>query len=151
MNKTLKNLSIGVAAVVLSSSALPSFAADMSPVGRWQTIDDATGKPKSIVEISDTGGELQGKVVELLNPSKPNPTCDNCDGDRKGKPIQGMTILWGVKKDGDSWGGGKILDPEKGKVYGATLTPEAGGQKLQVRGYLGISMLGRTQEWNKVQ
>ena len=138
------------AALLLSALALPAFAADATPVGRWQTIDDATGKPKSIVEISDAGGGvLEGKVVELLNPSKPNPTCDNCEGERKGKPIQGMTILWGVKKDGDSWDGGKILDPEKGKVYGAKLTPQADGQKLQVRGFIGVSMLGRTQEWIK--
>lgn len=150
MKITNRTLSAGFAAVLLSSLAVPSFAAGESPVGRWQTIDDATGKPKSVVEISDNGsGELQGKVVQLLNPSKPNPTCDNCEGERKGKPIQGMTILWGVRKDGDSWDGGKILDPEKGKIYGAKLTPEAGGQKLQVRGYMGVSMLGRTQEWVK--
>jgi uncharacterized protein (DUF2147 family) len=139
----------GLAVLLLSSMALPAFAAADSPVGRWQTIDDETGKPKSIVEITDNGGELQGKVIKLLNPSKPNPTCDKCEGDRKGQPIEGMTILWGIHQNGDVWDGGKIIDPEKGKIYGAKLTPEAGGQKLQVRGYLGISMLGRTQEWIK--
>lgn len=138
-----------VGALMLTSLSLPALAATSSPVGRWQTIDDATGKPKSIVEITDNGDELQGKVIKLLNPSKPNPTCDKCEGERKDQPIEGMTILWGIKQDGDSWGGGKIIDPEKGKVYGAKLTPQADGSKLQVRGYMGISALGRTQEWVK--
>ncbi len=145
----MRKTNYGLAALLLSCLALPALAATDSPVGRWQTIDDETGKPKSIVEITDNGGELQGKVVKLINPSKPNPTCDKCEGERQGKPIEGMTILWGIRKDGDSWGGGKIIYPEKGKVYGAKLTPSAGGEKLQVRGYMGISMLGRTQEWVK--
>jgi uncharacterized protein (DUF2147 family) len=147
VTRSLKTMTL--AALALGASSV--FAAGESPVGRWQTIDDETGKPKSIVEIKEVNGELQGSVVELINPSKPNPTCEKCEGDRKDKPIQGMTILWGVKKDGDSWGDGKILDPQKGKVYGAKLEPEAGGQKLKVRGYLGVSALGRTQEWVRAQ
>lgn len=146
-SRSLKTMTI--AALALGASSV--FAASESPVGRWQTIDDETGKPKSIVEIKEVNGELQGSVVELINPSKPNPTCEKCEGDRKDKPIQGMTILWGVKKTGDSWGDGKILDPQKGKIYGAKLETEAGGQKLKVRGYMGVSMLGRTQEWARAQ
>ena len=147
VTRSLKTMTL--AALALGASSV--FAAGESPVGRWQTIDDETGKPKSIVEIKEVNGELQGSVVELINPSKPNPTCEKCEGDRKDKPIQGMTILWGVKKDGNGWGDGKILDPQKGKVYGAKLEPEAGGQKLKVRGYLGVSALGRTQEWVRAQ
>lgn len=147
VTRSLKTMTL--AALALGASSV--FAAGESPVGRWQTIDDETGKPKSIVEIKEVNGELQGSVVELINPSKPNPTCEKCEGDRKDKPIQGMTILWGVKKDGNGWGDGKILDPQKGKVYGAKLEPEAGGQKLKVRGYLGVAALGRTQEWVRAQ
>lgn len=147
VTRSLKTMTL--AALALGASSV--FAAGESPVGRWQTIDDETGKPKSIVEIKEVNGELQGSVVELINPSKPNPTCEKCEGDRKDKPIQGMTILWGIKKDGNGWGDGKILDPQKGKVYGAKLEPEAGGQKLKVRGYLGVSALGRTQEWVRAQ
>ena len=145
----MKTVLARAGAVLLAAAVtLPAFAAS-SPVGRWQTIDDKTGKPKSIVEITDSGGELKGKVVKLLNPSRPNPTCDKCDGELKDKPIEGMTILWGVKKTGDNWGGGKIIDPENGKTYGVNLTPEADGSKLKVRGYIGFSALGRTQEWVK--
>ena len=74
-----------------------------------------------------------------------------CDGDRKGKPVNGMTILWGLKKDGDSWANGKILDPHNGKVYSAKMKLVEGGRKLEVRGFLGVSLLGRTQVWERQQ
>jgi uncharacterized protein (DUF2147 family) len=136
--------------------ALPLMAASMlaqaseSPVGRWTTIDDDTGKPKSIVEIEQAAnGTLSGKVVEILQSDHgPHPTCDKCDGERKGKPIEGMTILWGLKPDGSLvWGGGSVLDPAKGKTYKAKITLTNGGKKLQMRGYIGIEALGRTQTW----
>src|SRR5690606_6017839 len=117
-----------------------------TPVGRWTTIDDSTGKPKSIVEIEQAAnGTLTGKVVEILQSDKgPNPVCDKCDGERKGKPIKGMTILWGLKPDGAQvWDGGSILDPAKGKTYKAKITLTDGGKKLQMRGYIGIEALGR--------
>ncbi len=143
--KTTPRFLIGL---MLASAALPALAA-AAPTGRWQTIDDATGKPKAIVEITQTGEELSGRIVKLLNPSRPNPTCDKCDGERKGKPIEGMVILSGLKENKGVWTDGKILDPEKGKVYGAKLTPAADGKSLDVRGYLGFSALGRTQKWIK--
>ncbi len=141
-----KALSVAALGLLVFGNA---FAVD-SPVGRWQTIDDETGKPKAIVEIKEVGGALQGQIIKLLNPSKPNPTCEKCEGERKDQPIEGMTILWDLKSDGNAWSGGKILDPQKGKVYGAKLESETGGQKLKVRGYMGVSMLGRTQEWTRV-
>lgn len=145
--KTWTSLLAGAALALGLAGAPAAQAADATPVGTWKTIDDATGKAKSLVEISESGGQLHGKVVKLFNPSKPNPTCEKCEGERKDQPIMGMEILWGLKKDGDAWSGGQILDPEKGKVYGAKLSLADGGQKLKVRGYLGISMLGRTQTW----
>lgn len=142
-----------IPALALALGLLPAATvwAAASPVGRWQSIDDKTGKPKAIIEISDEGGELKGRIVELLNPSRPNPVCEKCEGERHNQPIAGMTILWGLKPDGDQWSGGQILDPENGKVYGARLKPEAGGDKLKVRGYMGVSALGRTQEWQRAQ
>jgi uncharacterized protein (DUF2147 family) len=134
--------------VLLAGLALPAFAS-ATPEGRWRTVDDKTHKEKSIVEITEVNGELQGKVVKLLDRGdKPaNPTCEKCEGDRKGKPIVGMTILWGLKQDGDEWSGGEILDPETGETYDAKLALEDEGQKLEVRGFLGISLLGRSQTW----
>lgn len=147
MRTTFKTLLL---ALPLSVAAFVAQAADTSPVGRWQTIDDETGKPKSIVQIEQAAnGTLSGKVVEILQSNHgPNPLCDKCDGERKGKPIKGMTILWGLKPDGTAvWDGGSVLDPAKGKTYKAKVTLTDGGKKLQMRGYIGIEALGRTQTW----
>lgn len=146
MRKTFKTL---IMALPLAAASLLAQAAD-SPVGRWKTIDDETGKPKSVVQIGQAAnGTLSGKVVEILQSNHgPNPTCDKCDGALKGKPIKGMTILWGLKPDGTAvWGGGSVLDPAKGKTYKAKITLTEGGKKLQMRGYVGIEALGRTQTW----
>ncbi|WP_019341771.1 DUF2147 domain-containing protein [Stutzerimonas stutzeri] len=126
-----------------------SFAAE-SPVGRWQTIDDETGKPKSIVEIQQAAdGSLSGEVAKiLLSEHGANPVCSACEGERKNQPITGMTILWGLKPDGEgTWIGGTILDPAKGKTYRAKVSLLEGGEKLEMRGYIGIEALGRTQTW----
>lgn len=125
------------------------FAAE-SPAGRWQTIDDETGKPRSIVEIQEAAdGTLSGKVSKILQSDQgPNPLCSACEGERKGQPITGMTILWGLKPDGERvWSDGNILDPAKGKTYRAKVTLLEGGEKLEMRGYVGIEALGRTQTW----
>lgn len=128
----------------------PALAADLTPVGTWTTIDDTTGKPKSVVAIAEENGELTGKVVEVLQSEQgPHPVCKLCEGDRKDKPIEGMTIIWSMKKDGDEWKGGKILDPKTGKTYGCKMHVTDGGQKLEVRGFMGFSLLGRTQIWER--
>jgi uncharacterized protein (DUF2147 family) len=131
--------------------ALPAlaFAQQGTPVGSWTTIDDDTGKPKSVVEIYQTDdGTLAGRVVEVLQSKQgENPVCTECEGDRRNQPIEGMVIMWGLERDGDTWEDGKILDPSNGKVYSVRLTPVAGGEKLEVRGFIGFSLLGRTQTW----
>lgn len=135
-------------ALPLSLTSL-AIAAE-SPAGRWQTIDDETGKPKSVVQIQQAAdGTLSGKVAAILNSKQgANPVCSKCDGERKGQPITGMTILWDLKPDGDqAWADGAILDPAKGKTYRAKAKLLDGGDKLEVRGYIGIEALGRTQTW----
>jgi uncharacterized protein (DUF2147 family) len=120
-----------------------------SPVGRWRTVDDITGKAKSVVLIWEESGKLFGRVQKLLNPDPhdPNPTCDGCAGDQKGQPVIGLRILWNLQKDGDGWSGGTILDPATGRTYKCLLSVEDGGMKLKVRGFIGFSLLGRTQYW----
>lgn len=136
------------AALAVSADALAADAA--SPVGVWTTIDDTTHKPKSVVEITEQNGELTGKVKEVLQSDQgPNPVCKDCEGERKNQPITGMTIIWGMKKDGDGWSGGKILDPKNGKVYGCKMHLVENGQKLEVRGFIGFSLLGRSQVWER--
>ena len=129
--------------------------AQMSPLGLWNTIDDKTGKPKAEVRVvANAAGELSGVVVRGLeaNPD-PEPNSDKCSDDRKGKPKIGLEIIRGGKKvEGkDVWEGGKILDPNNGTDYRLKLTPIDGGKKLEVRGYIGTPMLGRTQTWVRVE
>ncbi|MBA2239524.1 MAG: DUF2147 domain-containing protein [Lysobacter sp.] len=129
---------------------VPTMAvAQQAPTGSWVTIDDSTGKPKSIVEIYKAeDGTLAGRVAEVLQSDRgPGPVCNKCRGDRRNKPVEGMVILWGMKRSGDSWEGGRILDPASGKIYSARLTPADDGRELQVRGFLGFSLLGRSQVW----
>ncbi|WP_238346228.1 DUF2147 domain-containing protein [Luteimonas saliphila] len=123
----------------------PVLAADPAE-GRWKTIDDQTGQPKSIVEISQAAnGTLSGRIVELLNPSKPNPACDKCRDDRKGKPITGMEIIRGMKRDGDAYSGGTILKPDEGKVYKSKMELIDGGDKLEVSGC--VAFICKSQVW----
>lgn len=136
--------------IALLLLALPMAAfAQNTPVGKWRTIDDATGKVKSVVEISDAGnGTVQARVLQVLDSEKgPHPLCDACKGANHNKPIEGMVIAWGLRHEGNTWDGGKIMDPKNGKVYSAKMTPIDGGRKLEVRGYMGFSLLGRTQTW----
>ena len=134
--------------LLLGSAAV--YAATDTPVGTWKTIDDAMGKPKSIVEITEQNGELQGKVLKVLQSDEgPNPICRKCDGERKDQPVEGMTIMWGVSRDGDEWSGGKILDPKNGKVYKVKLSLLDNGSKLDVHGYIGFALLGRSQVWER--
>lgn len=126
------------------------FSVNAQVTGRWKTIDDKTGDAKSIVEIYEQNGKIYGKVVEILNPARKNSKCDKCDGADKGKPIEGLIIIKGLKKDGEKYTDGDILDPQKGKLYSCTIKLD-GKDKLDVRGYMGISMLGRTQVWHRVK
>lgn len=118
-----------------------------SVVGKWKTIDE-NGQPKSVVEITDSNGVLSGKIVEILTANK-TAVCSKCSGENKDKPINGLTIIKGMKKDGNEYSGGKILDPQSGKEYKCILKLN-GKDKLDVRGYVGIQALGRTQTWVKM-
>jgi uncharacterized protein (DUF2147 family) len=134
---------------VLLASAVTAMAQADTPVGTWQTIDDHTGQPKALVQIVETGnGTLSGKVIKGLGPNdQPDRRCTACTDARKDQPILGMTIIDDMKKDGDAWDHGQILDPENGKLYKCKMHLEDGGNKLVVRGYIGVSLLGRSQTW----
>ena len=140
---------------LLLAAASTLAMAQTTPVGLWRSVDDKTGETKAEIRIDDIGSgrqALSGRIVKTLKKdAKPDATCDECDGDRKGKPINGLEIIrGGAKGEGkDVWEGGKILDPENGKEYRASFTPIEGGKKLEVRGYLGP--FWRTQTWTRVQ
>lgn len=142
--------------LLLSGLALPALAAETSPVGTWNQVDDDTGKVTSIIKVTEHEGELRGTVMKVLNQSpehiardgKP-PICTQCDGKRHNQPIEGMQIMWGLHQDDSQWDGGHILDPSNGKVYKVKLQLKDGGEKLKVRGYIGFSLFGRTQVWQR--
>lgn len=139
-------------ALFVASVSMSALADSMSPVGAWNTIDDETGKPKSLVRITEKDGVISGTVEKIVDPAKQNSKCDLCADDdaRKGKPVIGMSILTGLKKDGDNaYSGGSILDPNNGKVYNAKVTVIDGGKKLEMRG--SFLFFSRTQTWIRVE
>ncbi|MDF1696571.1 MAG: DUF2147 domain-containing protein [Saprospiraceae bacterium] len=120
-----------------------------SAIGTWKTIDDEDGTVKSHVSIYEEGGKLFGKVVKLINPER--TTCSKCKGDKKDKPIEGMVILWDLAEKGDGlWKGGKIMDPKNGKEYKCKIELED-DKTLNVRGFIGFSLIGRTQTWYRLE
>ena len=133
-------------AALLSVPAIAS--AQASPAGRWQTVDDNTGKPKSVVEIYRAkDGNYAGKVVEIIDTSKgADPLCDKCRGSNHNKPVKGMVILWGLKADGTGkWNGGSVLDPENGKTYKSKIELLEDSGKLGMSGC--IAFICRQQVW----
>jgi uncharacterized protein (DUF2147 family) len=134
---------LGLLALALS----PSFAADLSPAGLWKTIDDKTGHARGFVRIYEQNGQLFGKIESSLVPDEAKEICEKCSGERKNKPVIGMVILTGMKKNGPEYNGGEILDPDTGCVYRCKMRLAENGSKLILRGYLGFSLLGRSQTW----
>ena len=132
-------------ASLLALAISPAFADANSPIGNWKNISDKTNKPEAIIQIWEENGELKGKLTKLFESKE--TLCTACKGDKKNKPLIGLEVIWGVKKDGDEWAGGKIMDPDNGDIYSVKLALADGGQKLKVRGYMGFSLLGRTQTW----
>ena len=141
----MKSLLFGATLMMASSLA----AAAGSPAGTWRSIDDKTKQERSIIRISEEKGEFKGVVEKLFDQPGDDPShrCKECKGERKDQPIIGMTILWGLKKDGDIWAGGEILDPHNGKIYRCKMTLSEDGKSLNVRGFIGISLIGRSQTW----
>ncbi|WP_374040897.1 DUF2147 domain-containing protein [Massilia sp. erpn] len=140
---------IQAALIAASLLAAPAMADDSSPVGLWKNIDDVSGKPKALIRITETNGVLQGRIEKLFRAAgeEQNPKCDKCQDARKDQPILGMVFMSGLKKDGNEYNDGEILDPDNGKVYRSKLKLADGGKKLEVRGYIGVPMLGRSQTW----
>ena len=135
--------------VLLSAAAGFAPADGNSPTGLWKTIDDKTGKERSFVRITENNGVFEGKVEKIYDQPGDDPQhlCKECEGERKDKPIIGMTILWGLKRDGEQYAGGEILDPKNGSIYRAKMKLLDGGKKLEVRGFIGVSLFGRSQTW----
>jgi len=123
-----------VAAAALTT--LPVWADEASPIGLWKNVDDVSGKPRALIRITESNGALMGKIEKVFPATNedPNPRCDKCEGVNKNAPVVGLVILGGLTKAGEEYVGGQVLDPDNGK-------------KLDVRGYIGVPTLGRSQTW----
>lgn len=133
-------------------TAAPAFAADALNGTQWRTIDDATGKPRAIVEFKEqANGTLSATIKQLLDPTAAT-VCNKCSGNLKGKPIVGLTVVYNLKPNGQGkYEGGTILDPKSGSTYSLKGEIADGGNKLALRGYKGIAALGRNQTWQRVR
>ncbi|OGB13013.1 MAG: hypothetical protein A2W72_07280 [Burkholderiales bacterium RIFCSPLOWO2_12_67_14] len=149
IEKTLKHV-LAIAAVAWAAG--PAFAQD-TPVGLWKTIDDDGKTVKTLIRITESAGVLSGVIEKLLDP-KAATVCEKCTGERKDKPVVGMTIIRGIKRNADDttlWDGGEVLDPENGSTYRLRLRPAEGGKKLEVRGFIGAPLFGRSQTWVRAE
>ena len=140
---------IGLAALAFSTSL---FAADVLHNTQWKTIDDETGKPKAVVEFKqNSDGTLSARIKDLLDPDALK-VCNDCTGALKGKPMVGLPIVNRLKLvSKNSYGNGTILDPKSGSTYSLKGQLSADGKKLELRGFKGVSLLGRNQTWYRIQ
>lgn len=145
-------ISVGLASTGFATDKPTGFT-DTSPVGYWRTIDDITGKPKSVVQVWRNQDQiLMAKVVKIFsdNHSSQNKTCTACAGDKHNQPIVGMVIISGLQSAETQWANGHILDPENGKTYKCTARLIEHGKKLNIHGYMGLPLFGRSQTWERV-
>jgi uncharacterized protein (DUF2147 family) len=137
--------------IVLSLMATVVYADAGSPAGLWRTVDDKTGKERALIRIVENNGVYEGRVEKIYSQPDDDPQhlCRKCEGARKDQPIIGMNILWGLRQDGDQYTGGEILDAKEGKIYRCKMKLLESGRKLEVRGYIGVSLFGRSQTWSR--
>lgn len=142
---------LAAAALLLLAGSFAATAQPASPVGTWRTFSDRTGQESGQVQIWDQAGLLYGRIVGIRDPAKRDVVCDKCTDDRRGQKVMGMQIIRGMKPDGTQWDGGEILDPETGSTYRCLMRLADGGRKLIVRGFIGISLFGRSQTWLRAE
>ncbi|WP_352310438.1 DUF2147 domain-containing protein [Psychrobacter sp. W2-37-MNA-CIBAN-0211] len=148
MNRTISSVLTFTAGALLSTSV---FAASLNGT-QWQTIDDKTGEKKAIIQLNESNGKVSGKIIKVLNKEEAKAVCTKCPGSLKNKPIEGLQILSGLKADGNNkWSDGKLVDPESGKTYSGKLTLSDNGQSLDLRGYVGSPLFGRSQTWQRIK
>ncbi len=148
MKRTILSLAALSAGALLSTSV---FAVSLNGT-QWQTIDDKTGEKKTVMQLTESGGKVTGKILKVLDKEKADALCTKCPGSLKNKPVEGLQILSGFKADGNNqWSDGKLVDPESGKTYSGKLTLSDNGQSLKLRGFVGTPVFGRSQTWQRIK
>jgi uncharacterized protein (DUF2147 family) len=138
--------------ILVALAAVPVRAAETSALGLWEQVDESSGKAESWFRITERNGVYEGKIVKIFfKPGEDeNWVCDKCQGAERGQPVLGLTLIKGMRRNGDAYEDGTIMDPRDGSVYRALMRLSPDGRKLEVRGYLGISLFGRSQTWNRL-
>ena len=147
-------MKLGMIALVMTTAIGALFssveAAPDAATGVWQVYSDKDGAQDGRIRVSLRDGKLVG-VVDALRPDVPaDSRCTRCSGAQKDQPILGLVVMWGLERDGDSWTGGTILDPQTGSTYSCHAKYVA-PDSLEVRGYGGMSVFGRTQTWKRAR
>jgi uncharacterized protein (DUF2147 family) len=152
MKSSLRSASLAIL-LVAALHGVPIFAADAgapaarSPLGLWKTFDDKTGSARAIVHVYEENGKLFGRIERSFAPGAEKRVCEVCTDERKNQPIIGLLIIRDMKASDGEYGGGDILDPDSGSVYRCKFHVDDSGTHLIVRGFIGVSLLGRTQTW----
>ena len=152
MKLSLQRLLVVGAIIAFSAANVPLRAAEPTAVGLWEQVDEKSGKPESWFKITERNGAYEGNIVKIFfKPGEDeNWVCDKCEGAERGKPVLGLALIKSMQRNGTSYENGTIMDPRDGAVYRALMKLSPDGQKLEVRGYLGISLFGRSQVWNRL-
>jgi len=141
MSKLFLTLTLMVIATAINAQTI---------FGEWEYRNEDTGEISSIIEVYKKSGKAYAKIIEIADPDRRDNICVQCEGVNKDRPVLGMDILTGLSEDGDEWSGGEIIDPNKGFVYNCFIKLEE-KDKLKIRGYIGISLFGRTVYWYRKQ
>ena len=150
MASCVRRASVALALFIAAYAVAPAAQIDLtSPVGTWRIIDDKTGKPRSVIRIYEQDGKIFGRIERSLRPGVEPATCVRCTDERKDQPLIGMVFMRDLKLVDGEYRDGDILDPDNGSVYRCRLRLVDGGKKVIVRGFLGISLFGRTQTWER--
>ena len=135
-------------AVWIAAGSVYGQSAGPSPAGQWHTFGDGGAQPRAVIRITEANGVFTGRIVRSLVPGEdPDKLCTKCSGERHGQRLMGMAFLTGMKRVDGEFGGGEILDPDTGGVYRSNMRLSDNGRRLMVRGYVGIPLFGRSQEW----
>ncbi len=149
MRALIKTACLSLVYLAALAGMSPAAVDSTSPVGVWKTVDDKTGKARALVRIYAEHGKLFGRIEQSFTPGGEHRVCVPCTDERKNQPIIGLLIIRNMKPDGEAYAGGDILDPESGSVYRCKMHLEQNGARLVLRGYIGFSLLGRSQTWER--